>query len=375
MGLMPLLPVYAKQLGAAPAMVGNYLSFVFAALAVGTFIIGPIASRFQNRRILIGLLSLIAAPATLLMGQVTTLWQLIVLNSVVWFVAGAMVALLGILAGLSAAPHERGKIFGLLAMTTALAGVLGGLTGPIADRWGYPTLFAIVSSVWLVQIMLVPFLYDRKVIPALPTAAGTTRTTGITLPFLLLIGANLLYAVGSFVGTLGRSLAMDSHGFAATAITMTAALGSIAGLVLNPLLGRLSDRINRRLLLAAAYLISGLSLGLLAVAASAIDFSLVALLVAAAGAERAVSSALVTDLLPPEALDRGISLFDAVRWAGGIFGFAGTGYAVQILGLNSAILVGVILPLLAVGLIGAMIMQERKHLQNLTTATPVVIHR
>ena len=53
MGLMPLLPVYAKQLGATPAMVGNYLAFVFAALTLGTICVGPIASRWQNRRLLI----------------------------------------------------------------------------------------------------------------------------------------------------------------------------------------------------------------------------------------------------------------------------------------------------------------------------------
>jgi hypothetical protein len=48
-----------------------------------------------------------------------------------------------------------------------------------------------------------------------------------------------------------------------------------------------------------------------------------------------VGSALVADLVPPDSLGMGMSLFRAVVWVGGIIGFVGTGYAVEILRTSS----------------------------------------
>jgi hypothetical protein len=80
------------------------------------------------------------------MGQVTHFWQLVPLTTITWFTGGALIVLDSILAGLGALPQDRGKIFGMLAFTTALAGVLGGVTGPIVDRWDYPVLFTIMGT-------------------------------------------------------------------------------------------------------------------------------------------------------------------------------------------------------------------------------------
>jgi hypothetical protein len=46
-----------------------------------------------------------------------------------------------------------------------------------------------------------------------------------------------------------------------------------------------------------------------------------------------------------------MALYDGARWAGGIVGFAGAGYAVQWLGLELALLLGGLLPALGMGLI------------------------
>ncbi|UCC65329.1 MAG: hypothetical protein JSV36_09925, partial [Anaerolineae bacterium] len=50
-GLSPLLPVYATQLGADPAMVGYYLSFSYLALASGTVVAGWLSDNVQHRKI------------------------------------------------------------------------------------------------------------------------------------------------------------------------------------------------------------------------------------------------------------------------------------------------------------------------------------
>lgn len=360
-GLMPLLPLYAARLGAPAVVVGNYLAFIFFALAIGTVGGGRLAATWpQRRRELLMIMGLIGAPATWLMGQVTVIWHLILLNAIVWFVGGITLTVVAIIAGERTHQHERGRIFGLLAMTTALGGVLGGPTGLIVDRWGYAALFTMAAGVWLLQMGAAAFLQnDQKVVAEKASQRARPSPTGgppaqLSSAFYLLLLAALFYAIGSFVGNLGRTLVMDAHGFPATAITLTIALGSAVSMVVNPLLGRLSDRVNRWYLLCLIYAIGVLAVVIMTLTTSLAGFALVGVLIAVSGAERAVSSALVSDLLPSTALSRGLSLFDAVKWLGGVVGFASTGFAVQSLGLSLALLASLALPVTAIVLLLAL---------------------
>ncbi|MDQ4075777.1 MAG: MFS transporter [Chloroflexota bacterium] len=348
--LLPLLPIYATELGAEPAVTGNYLSFVYLSLAVGTASAGWLASRVGRRSTLIVLMSLIMAPLLWLMGHVTQMWQLALLTSMVWFAGGVVLTLGAILASLSAAPQARGKVFGVLGLTGALGGLLGGITaGPIVDHWSWPALFAVMALLQLVQLGAGLALQDPVVTRRVAGEhLAAERQAGLGRTFLLLLAANLLSGVTIFIGMMGRSLLMDAQGFTATTITWTGAVGAVVGLLLNPLLGHLSDRFNRHLLLALTYAGNMLSMVAMVLAASVLDWSLVALLAAVANVDRVIASALAVDLLPPEMIDHGMSRFEAVKWAGGIFGFAGTGYAIQLVGLRAPMVGGAILSLLAI---------------------------
>jgi MFS family permease len=176
--------------------------------------------------------------------------------------------------------------------------------------------------------------------PAAPPApakgeAQQWRPSGV---FIFLLAANICYSIGSFVAGMGRSLAMDQAGFGISAISVVAGMGSAAGLVAMPLVGRLSDGGNRLPMLALTYALSVFALVAMVYAGSLATFITVAALMAAAGAERAVASALVTDLAPPGALDQYMAQFDTVRWASGIVGFAGAGYSVEVWGLTATLL-------------------------------------
>jgi predicted MFS family arabinose efflux permease len=69
------------------------------------------------------------------------------------------------------------------------------------------------------------------------------------------------------------------------------------------------------------------------------------------GSGSAVGAALVTDLVAPENLSASLARYDTARWLGGVLGYAGTGIAIQHLGLGATFILGALLPLIAITLI------------------------
>jgi MFS family permease len=257
--------------------------------------------------------------------------------------------LLGILTGLFAKQAERGKVFGILALTSTLGALIGGLTtGPIADRWGYPTMFAALSLFWSLLPLTALLLEDKVVARVRDEGASPSREKpGLGGGLYLLLLASLTVGLAQFVANLGRSLAMNDLGFSAAAISSTGAVGAALALPLPVLVGWLSDRVGRVRLLIFGYVACTMGLLVLAVATSLWHFWLALALLNVLYAARSVGSALVMDLAPKESLGRGLSLFSATTSVGGIIGFAGTGYAVQSLGMASALRLGAFLPLIA----------------------------
>jgi predicted MFS family arabinose efflux permease len=64
-----------------------------------------------------------------------------------------------------------------------------------------------------------------------------------------------------------------------------------------------------------------------------------------------VTGAFVTDLLSPETLNKGLSLFSATPWIGAIAGFAGAGYWFEQLGTEAVFFGAACLPIIAVALL------------------------
>ena len=350
-GTLPLLPVYATQLGAEPGVTGYYLSFSFLALFGGMFAAGWLSDRLQRRKTLLIVAGVVATPAIWLMGRATNIWQLAALGATTFFLLGVGITLTSILAGLFAEETERGKVFGILALTSPLGALIGGATtGPMADRWGYPTMFAALS-IYMILWPLAGLLVEDKVMARVRRREASTAggRPGLGGGFVLLFLASLAATVANFVNMMGRSLAMKELGFAAAAISSTQAISGAVALPLPPLMGWLSDRVGRKRSLALCYLAGTAGLLVLAASASLWHFWVAAsLLRVLVSVNSAVGSALVTDLVPRESLGRGISLFSATLWIGGIIGYASTGQAIQNLGMASTFIVAAFLPLIAV---------------------------
>ena len=110
MGLFPLLPLYATEFGASPAMVGIYFALTYVFNSAGTILSSWAAQQLTRRGAFIITTSL-GVPALFLMGQVSELWQALLLTAVVWFSGGMTIVLTSVLTGLHASDSQRGASF------------------------------------------------------------------------------------------------------------------------------------------------------------------------------------------------------------------------------------------------------------------------
>ena len=363
-GLFPLLPLYAIRLGASPAVAGNYLSFSFLALAIGTLVAGWLADRFQRRKALLVASGVLVIPALMAMSRVTSIGQLAVLTATVWFLSGIGHTLISILTGLFAEEAERGKVFGTLELTTGLAAVFSGLTfGRIADTWGYPSLFMFTGFLWilfpLIGLRIQDRVIDRAAAQEVSGDGGSLKLRG---GLLLLLVASVLAQIAGSVGSLGTSLAMDKLGHLATAISSTGIVGGAAILLLLPIIGRLSDHARRKNYLVLGYLVGAAGLVVLVASVRLWHFWIAAaLLFVSYSGSRVVGSTMVTDLVAKRSLGRGLSLFHMTYWVGAVVGLSGTGYAIENLGMSSALILGALIPLVAIALLIPFREARRKH--------------
>jgi len=145
---------------------------------------------------------------------------------------------------------------------------------------------------------------------------------------------------------------MNELGFDSLEITSTVVIGGLISLPLPFLLGWLSDRIDRKWVLLFGYLMSMVGLLILSVSQELWHFWLVsAILGITVGCNSAVGNALVTDLVPHDSLGKGLSIFSATTWIGGVIGFALGGFLLQSLELVITCWIASSLGLIAVGLL------------------------
>jgi SET family sugar efflux transporter-like MFS transporter len=350
-GLIPLLPIYAIQLGAETATAGYYLSFSFFMLATGVFVAGWLSDLYQNRKKILFLAGLLGVFSIWLMSRATNIWQLTILTGTTWFLGGMGVALVNIFVGLFAGKAERGKFFGIIAMTSSLGALIGGsTTGFLVDRWGFPFMFFTVGIFCLLWPIATLFVEDKRVVKGIKSVEKAPETLSwLTGGILLLLLATLVATVAVYINILGRSLTMNNLNFSAASIASTAAVGGAIALPLPVLLGWLSDRMGRKQLMILCYLAGLSSMLVLTISTSLWHFWIAASLITVLfDVSRGIGSAFVADLVPEASLGKGIAIFNLVPWIGGILGFALTGYAIQTFGITSTFIAAAFLPFMAI---------------------------
>jgi MFS transporter, DHA1 family, multidrug resistance protein len=351
-GILGLLPVFAVRLGADPSWAGNILALSFVGLLAGTMATGWLSGRYQRRKLMLAAIGALSVPLTLLMGQAADQVQLAVLTAAVFFCIAVSFTTVNILAGLFAGEAERGKVFGLLGMNNALGALIGGaLSGPIADRWGFPILFAVGASVWLLQPLIVLLVQDKRVAQSAPEMAGGQAAASLGVWFYLFILGSTMAFAATFFAVLGRPLVMDGLKFDASAISGAGALAGAIALPFSFTLGWLSDRFGRFWLIMLCYVIGAAGLVALAFSVELWHFRLASILLTSIGVSGGVGFAFMIDLVPPDKIGRALALFGFVGPVGGIIGFLVTGYAIQQFGAPQTFIGGALLTVAAIALI------------------------
>ncbi|UCF98417.1 MAG: MFS transporter [Spirochaetaceae bacterium] len=352
-GAMPILPVYALQLGASQAMAGYFIAFAFLAIAAGTFFGGWLSDKLQRRKLLLIVSGTTLIPCTWMMGQARSIWQFAAAYAVSGFMWGLALSLINVLAGLFAADNKRGRVFGFLGLNVGLGAIIGGFSiGPMIDRWGYPTMFLVLSLFYVILLMTALFVNDKKIERASNhTAPEQREKPSFGKAFVILLLAHLIALIVNGAGNMGRSLAMNNLGFTATAITSTGVIGGLVMLPFPFILGWLSDQVGRKRMMVICYTANALCMVLFAISKSLWHFWIATAFFSIGFISNSVGNAFVTDLVEPKALGRGVSLFQGMNWIGNVIGLAVAGYAFQNIGISNAMFVGAVLPLIGIALI------------------------
>lgn len=352
MGLFPILPLYAMEFGASPAISGLYMASTYAAILGGTLVANRLA-RYTGRKRLFVATGLFSLPAVLLLGQATALWQVVLLTAIIWFAGGIGLILNNVFTGLIAGSHNRGKSFGLLQLSTPLGALVGGMTVSYLMAWrGYAWLFVVLSFVWAVWPLVGLLVQDRPGPAAAVGVAEQDKETAVSFPpsFILLLLATLLLGVTLNVSRLGVPLSMRALSFSASAVASTA---TISGLVTIPVVysvGALSDRLGRRRFLIATYVLAAVGALSLAFATHLWHFWLAATLILVAHTVSAsVGTAMAADILSPDKLGRGLALFTSAGWFTGVIMFAVAGRLMEMVGSAALFLAVAFLAVLAAG--------------------------
>ena len=418
-GLIPLLPVYAGSLGASNFHIGLYLAFSYSCLAVGALLATKIIDHASQAKTLLVTSGLMSVPLTFMVGQANSVVELACYTSIVWLLGGAGFGALNALTGHITQAHDqrvnnqglnhqsindRGKVMGVLAITSPLGSVLGGLiSGPIVDQWGFEALFlalALLNLLWPVSSLFIP-VANKYSAAAQPTNKGSKDSVpsisepedkkSVVSKIRRLIGATTLMYVTYYIGLFATSITMKDVGFSATAISSTAIWGGLAAIPFVYGITRISDWLGRKPFWMLCNLAGFAGLMLLAYATTLFHFWLVAVLIRfLSSGGRGLSNAWTMDVIsapsisgfsnsnPSHAISshtrasgtrnsqltspteqdpkplseaKVMALLSYTTWIGGVLGYLIYGSSAQMLNTQSAVLITSLIPFIAMFLV------------------------
>ncbi len=350
----PLLPVYAKELGAS----GVWLGLTFSVFAIVQTFVGPFAGRLSDRYgrkpfIVAGLLVYLIAALGYLSAQ--SFYQVIAFRafsglgtSLIFSVARAYVG------DMTPKGHE-GRWLGVFAT----ADIIGFGTGPLVagvfrQFIGFRSVFIAMAVLMALSAFIVLIWLPRHSQAEVARRAQAPGERAKVTSFRTALNDRLVLAVTAHQGLIslasGASFSFlalrleDGLGVTPLLIGVAFATQDITGGLAQPIFGRLADRHSRRTLVAVGLLANAVFLAFVGVVPS---FPLMLLLLLAMGAANGLSqvAASAVQVVAGRRVGMGtvLGIGSAANGAGIVIGSVVSGIIVDYNGLASAFFLGGVL--------------------------------
>ncbi len=254
----PILQDLAAAFDVGQDAIGSSLSYYTLAFALALLPFGPLADRFDKRRLLMIGISLFAFANIGCFLSPSYDWFLTFRT--LTGIAGAMLppSLWGYVAEYF--PFEkRGRAVGIIMSSFSLVPILGVPLGAyLAQVFGWPAVFLLLSGCAILSVAAMAVFLPS-------TASGSTYVQGalskavgsvVRTPYSLLALSTTFFAAAAHWGLYAYlpGFLTDVYGFSTMSNGLFLSLYGIAGIAANQVGGRLADRVGKKNLLVRGFL-------------------------------------------------------------------------------------------------------------------------
>ena len=268
--VLPLLPYYATQFGASPAIAGLIFSAYPLMQVIATPILGRLSDVWGRKPVL--LLSIGGtACALLLLGLANSLWMLLASRMIDGITGGNISVAQAYMTDVTS-EKDRGQAFGLIGAAFGIGFILGPATGGVLSQYGQMVAPFVAATLALGNLLLVAFVLpeslskaQRELVKAEPARGFNLHELGTTLG-LPRVGPLMTVRI-----VIGFTFAVFEGGFslwAAHSLGLTptenglflAYVGVLSVIIRLVLIKPLTRRYSDPQLITGATLLAGLSL-------------------------------------------------------------------------------------------------------------------
>ena len=348
--MLPLLPLYATELGAPPVVLGLLTSAFAVTNAIGQVIAGFLSERWGPRRTMSGGLGLYASMNALIATAASAPW-LLLWRTTAGFGGGAMIVSERLYLVRSVEPARRAFANSIVSAGQSAGTVTGPLVGGVAAAiGGLRAPFVIVAATSLIALIGTLFL-PAQGRPTTTHDPATPHEPLVLRPLALLLLANLamLASYGAFITTYA-TLATQRLAWSLVDVGIAFSFFGAGSIILGPWLGHTADRIGRRTIaILAPITLAAFGLGLVLGLPQPIIYAIAFLGGGGLTAFSASWYALLADAAGERRMGRVFGVVSAASTIGIVVGSTGAAALWTSVDIAAGMLLGALLPLVAVG--------------------------
>lgn len=310
--VLPLLPYYAQQFGATPAIAGLIFSAYPLMQVIATPILGRLSDLWGRKPVL--LLSIAGtASALIMLGLANSLWMLLASRMIDGITGGNISVAQAYMTDVTS-EEDRGQAFGLVGAAFGIGFILGPAIGGLLSQYGQMVAPFVAATLAIGNLLLVAFVLPeslsaerRAQVRAEPARGFSMRELGGTLG-LPRVGPLMTVRIG-----IGFTFAVFEGGFslwAANSLGLTAMqnglflayVGVLSVVIQLALIKPLTRRFSDPQLITGATLLAGVSLTIWGFSPSLLALALLMpfLSLGMAVANTIIGSALTKSVYPDE---------------------------------------------------------------------------